>query len=386
MATLLVIVPDALSAIVKKGEFTERYYNPGNVFDEVHILMTNSDRVDSRDMQSTVGDAKLHIHNLPDWGYERTLGYHPWLLRFWAIRAVRLAKEIRPSLVRCHSAWLNGYLANRIKRRLGVPYVISMHINPDEDLRGRATNEFEKKYWSAMESVEKMSLRDAAIVLPVYRPIIPYLEKMGVKNYKVAYNVLNDKFLRRKEQYDLHSPMRLISVGRHFKEKNPENIIKAVARLPNAHLTLVGDGPYQSYLHDVVRECHLEGQVTFQPAMRNDELCKRLSEVDIFVVHTEYWELSKSVLEALLTGLPVVINRRLGEPVPELQGDYVLLVENSVNGYFNGLTRLIQDHEFRTRLGKRAYRHAQDNWAPCKTEAKYVEIYKSIMGRVPKLA
>ena len=66
MATLLVIVPDALSAIVKKGEFTERYYNPGNVFDEVHILMTNSDRVDSRDMQRTAGETKLHIHNLPD--------------------------------------------------------------------------------------------------------------------------------------------------------------------------------------------------------------------------------------------------------------------------------------------------------------------------------
>ena len=37
----------------------------------------------------------------------------------------------------------------------------------------------------------------------------------------------------------------------------------------------------------------------------------------MFVVHSDIWEVSKSVLEALLAGLPVIINRRKGEPVPE---------------------------------------------------------------------
>ena len=66
MATLLVIVPDRISAIVEKGEYQPRYYNPGNLFDEVHILMTNDDRVDPADVQRTVGDARLYLHNLPE--------------------------------------------------------------------------------------------------------------------------------------------------------------------------------------------------------------------------------------------------------------------------------------------------------------------------------
>jgi glycosyltransferase involved in cell wall biosynthesis len=256
-----------------------------------------------------------------------------------------------------------------------------MHINPDEDIRGRLTTDWEKKSWKALEAIEKESLLNSDMVMPVYKPIIPYLERIGVRNYEVAYNVLNAKSLRKKEEYRLGSPARLISVGRHFKEKNPENIIKAVAQLPNTHFTLVGDGPYQNHLNEVDREAGVRERVTFRPAVPNDELCRELPKFDIFVVHTEYWEIGKSVLEALLTGLPVVINRRLGEPVPELQGDHVLLVENSVRGYLEGLSRVLRDHEFREALGIRAYLHAQENWSPSKTEAKYVEIYEQMLSR-----
>jgi len=43
MGGLLVIIPDRVTDILIKGEFQPLYYNPGNLFDEVHILMTNDD-------------------------------------------------------------------------------------------------------------------------------------------------------------------------------------------------------------------------------------------------------------------------------------------------------------------------------------------------------
>ena len=63
---LLVMIPDRLSDLVNKGEITERYYNPGNLFGEVHLAMTNEDRPDLAAVQKMVGDARLHVHNLPD--------------------------------------------------------------------------------------------------------------------------------------------------------------------------------------------------------------------------------------------------------------------------------------------------------------------------------
>jgi hypothetical protein len=65
MTTLLVIVPDRISEILTKGEYPPRYYNPGELFDEVHILMTNDDTPDIFTLKRTVGRARLFIHNLP---------------------------------------------------------------------------------------------------------------------------------------------------------------------------------------------------------------------------------------------------------------------------------------------------------------------------------
>jgi glycosyltransferase involved in cell wall biosynthesis len=376
---LLIIIPDCVSDIVKKGEYTPRYYNPGDLFDEVHLLMTNDDRPDPAAVQKTVGRSILYLHNLPLPSFKRTFGWQPWCLKPWAKSAVALAKSINPSLIRCHGNHLNAYAANQIKQELGIPYVISLHINPDEDGRKRVRNIKEYLSYKAKGKIERVSLQKADLVLPVYQPIIPYLKRMGVKNFKVAYNVINPISLGKKENYGLHYPVRILSVGRQFREKNPENIIRAIIELPNVHLTLVGDGPYHDYLQRFVMQCKIQQRVTFHRAIPNDELCGQLPEYDIFAVHTEYWEISKSVLEPLLTGLPVVINRRIGQPVPELQGDFLLLVENTKEGYFQAFQRFIQDDTFREQLGRRAYAHSQKLWAPKITEQVFVDIYKSLI-------
>lgn len=382
MKKLMVIVPDRISDFVSKGEVIERYYNPGNLFDEVHVVMTNDDRPDPQAMRRMVGSAQLFLHNLPDSRrmFVPSLGWRPWLLRGWVRKAVDLARAVQPALIRCHGALLNAYAAACIKRELGIPYVVSMHINPDEDVRGRARSWMKRFVTHAQQDIERIALLNADLVMPVYRPIVPYLERMGVTRYEVCYNILNQTQLRRKDDYRLHRPVRVISVGRQFEDKNPDNLIRAVALLSNVQLTLVGDGPYHAHLRQVARECGIEDRILFYPALTNDELCHSLAGYDIFATHTEYWEISKSVLEPLLAGLPVLLNRRRGAPVPELTDDICVLAPNTVEGYHQALERLITDDQFREKLGRTAWAHAQEYWSPERTEAKFVGIYRRIAG------
>jgi glycosyltransferase involved in cell wall biosynthesis len=381
MKCLLVIVPDIVSDIIRKGEVTDRYYNPGEVFDEVHLLITNHDQPDLALLQKTVGRARLMVHNLPlsKKSFLQTLGWRPFLLRPLMRPAVDLARQIRPQLVRCHGAFANTFAAYCIKRELGIPYVVSLHINPDEDIRGRARKFLHRLYWQAQQTIERLGLCGADLVMPVYQPIVPYLKRLRVPRYEVRYNVLNPSHLRRKSDYGLHDPIRIVCVGRLFEEKNPDNLILALADLPGVHLTIVGDGPMRTYLEGVAASAGLAERVEFRPAVANDELCRSLADFDIFAVHTEYWELSKSVLEGLLTGLPMVINRRRGDPVPELTDDICVLVENSVAGYCEALRKLISDHGFRERLGRAACAHAQAYWDPAITEEKFAGIYRRLM-------
>jgi glycosyltransferase involved in cell wall biosynthesis len=382
---LMVIIPDILSDIINKGEVINRYYNPGNFFGEVHIVLTNNDKPDINVVQKMVGTAKLYIHNLTDDKivFFLSLGWESQLLKFWVRGALRLVRNIQPQIIRCHGASVNIFIAAYIKQKFNIPYVASMHTNPDEYVHGvchdRVGNFIRRFVANARKKIARIGLMNADLVMPVYSPIVPYLKNLGVVNYEICYNVINPEYIRVKDNYSLGNTVKIISVGRQFLEKNPDNLIRAVAQIKNIELTVVGDGPYHQHLINVVDECNIQDRVVFHKSIPNDQLCGILPSFDIFATHTECWEISKSVLEPLLTGLPVLLNKRKGLPVEELTNDICILVPNTVEGYRDALVKLINDQDYREDLGKLAYAHSQANWSPKITEEKFVKIYKKIV-------
>lgn len=388
MSRLLVLIPDRISDILAKGEYQPLYYNPGEVFDEVHILSTSTDSPDLAALQRTVGRAKLHLHFHPT-ALDLVRVWPDFLrrraLRRWARGGIEIARKIKPDLIRCHGADWATYLASRIRQTLGVPYVTSLHINPDvNSVRrhpGSDLSRAQRRHNQFYEYVEHEGLQHADLVMPVYKPILPYLARHGVTRVQVCYNVLNSDHLRRKTSYALNGPPRIICVGRLLDEKDPTPIIRAVASQPGVELLIVGDGPKRAELEALSTHLGVADRVRFAPAIGNDDLCRMLPEFDLFVVHTEYWELNKSVLEALLTGLPVIINRRRGDPVPELMdGDFVRMVDTTEADYRTAIAELLADDDARRALGERAYAHAQANWAPERTEAVYAGIYRRYLA------
>jgi glycosyltransferase involved in cell wall biosynthesis len=383
---LLVMVPDRLSDIATKGEVQPAYYNPGELFDEVHILMTNDDRPPIEPLKYMVGRAKLHIHNYSDdltlvEKHNRFLT--PFRLKRWARGGIDIARRIRPDMIRCHGVDWNTYLASRINATLGIPYVTSIHINLDENpvrrFKGGNLTPAQARQNAFYEYLETEALKRAHLVMPVYKPILPYLARKGIPQVEVCYNILDGSNLKQKADYRISGPARLLYVGRLFAEKDPSNIIRAVAEMPDVHYTIVGDGPLRPKLEGLVRQLAVGDRVTFRPAVFNAELCRMLPEYDLFVIHTEYFEISKSLLEALLAGLPVVMNARRGQPVPELQDGIVKLVANTVEDYGRAIRELLANEDGRTALGRGAYREAQEKYAPAVTERKVVGIYKSII-------
>ncbi|MDO8873695.1 MAG: glycosyltransferase family 4 protein [Methanoregula sp.] len=383
MVSLLVVISDSLSDLVKKGEITARYYNPGELFDDVHILMTNNDKPDREAVQKTVGRARLHLHNLPLPSVISTFGWQPFMLKKWIASGIELAREIQPSLIRAYGNSVNGFLAAQIKQQQKIPLVTSLHINPDVDIRNNLSwrsNWLIFLMYKRMVWFENATLKNSDIVLPVYESIRGYAIDHGAKQVKVCYNVLNSVFLCKKQTYSLHTPPRIISVGRQFDQKNPDNLIRAVALIPDVELTLIGYGPYHKYLEQVAIECKIQDRVIFYKGIPNDQLCKILPDYDIFAVHNEYWGISKALIEALLTGLPVIHNKRKGEPVHEFNENFICLVENTVDGYHDALQSMLTDHTFREQIGRNGYSHAQALWSPEITEAEYVKVYQNLLS------
>jgi len=379
----MVIIPDVLSNIINKGEVIDCYYNPGDYFTEVHIVLTNNDKPDVHSVQRMVGTAQLYIYNLLDEKvlFFLSLGWNTVLLKLWVQSALRLVQNIQPQIIRCHGASINVFIAASIKKNFNIPYVVSMHTNPIEDIRLINGSIIRKTISILHQKIEKIGLVNANLVMPVYKSIIPYLETIGVNNIELCYNVINPKHIKEKQHYSLKKTIKVLSVGRQFEGKNPDNLVRAVAQIKNIELTIVGDGSYHKQLVRLVNECNIKDRVVFHRSIPNDQLCDILPDFDIFATHTEYWEISKSILEPLLSGLPVVLNKRIGKPVPELNSEICILVENTVDGYYAALNKLINNAEYRENLGRSAYKHAQEIWSPEITEGKFVSIYKGLIKK-----
>ncbi len=377
---LLVIIPDRLSVLIAKGEITQRYYNPGNLFDEVHILMTNADRPNINALEKSVGRATLVLHNLPAGKnlFLKTLGWQYVLLRKWIFKGVELAREIQPDLVRVHNNFLEGYLALNIKKRLRIPYVVSLHGVWDKDCLGTAG---QKLFGLFRKKLEKTSLRSADCVVAVYKPILRYAHRYGATDVRLIYNVVSIADKHQKSDYKRSEPPRLITINRQVKEKNPENIIRAVSRL-NCRYTIVGNGGYHEYLKRVAEDCGCADRVSFIQAMPNEELCSLLKTFDVMVSHCDYWGISKTIIEGALAGLPIVVNQHPIEPIPDYEGDWLSLCSNTEEGYYKAISRLVDDAEARRNLGRRALLHAKNFFDPAVQESKIVDIYQSLTTQV----
>ncbi|HCU07002.1 MAG TPA: group 1 glycosyl transferase [Holosporales bacterium] len=380
---LLIISSDFISAWVEKGEVVPRYYNPGNLFDEVHIMMTNDDRPDPTLVQSMVGDAKLFLYNYPEPPrfFKKTLGWRPWLIKKWSNGAVELARKIHPDIVRCYGLHLNAFLGAQIKKKLGIPFLVSLHINPDENFR-KVTSSLKKRFiFCCLKSIEAVGLKWADLVLPVYQPIVPYLEKRKVRNFEVCYNVVNGSKLKKKDDYDQQSGLfKLLCVGNLHEQKNPENIVKAFKGLKNVCLDIVGNGPLRNGLMELVAKEGFLERIAFVASMPNEKLCEILPTYDAVVLHTEHYEFSKVMIESALCGVPLIVNSlRSGLSVSELDG-ICLFVESSPEGYTEGITRLMGDAGLRKRLGNAAYKKVSTLCGPLRAEAKFEKIYRSFLA------
>jgi glycosyltransferase involved in cell wall biosynthesis len=310
--------------------------------------------------------------------FMRSAGWRPQLMNGWAEGAVRLAREISPGLVRSYGAAVNAFAGYRVARALGLPHVVSLHMNPAE-MRGMTGSRMEWLHRNASRAMEEEVLRTATLVLPVYQGLVPYLESIGCHNYQVSYNALNGARLVPKTDYAAHDLLKILCVGRQVTGKNPEMILRAVAVAPHAHLTLVGDGALHDRLREIARELGAESKTTFISSMPNDQLCAVLRDFDVFMAQCDSDGIPKAVMEPMLVGLPVVVNRRTPTPVAELPGDVCMLVDDTAEGYAEAIRLLGSDEARRTRLGKAASSYANARWSPTAAEERLASVNKKFL-------
>ncbi len=337
---LCIFLTDPMIRLYNKGEIKERYYNPGNLFNQVDMISFSDRDIEADKIRIIVGDAKLKIHSVGK----------PNIFNLFLIlrRIKRLLNIIHPDLLRAYDISLRGALTCYFSKKMNVPSVISIHNN------FRQQRNFDKRLILQLRRpLERYSLMNCDLLICVSETLKRYAQKYAPKRIRVIYNRVDlSRFssLSKKSQQD-HEPLRLLTVARLVDQKNQECLLKAIKDL-NVKLTLIGSGPKYTRLRRMAEDLGITQKIDFIPSVPHNQIQRHYHQADLFVLATHYEGFCIPIIEAMAAGLPIVASNL--EVISELTDGCALLCENTPKDFAEAIRDLIDQPQLRSQLGKRA--------------------------------
>jgi glycosyltransferase involved in cell wall biosynthesis len=275
-----------------------------------------------------------------------------------------------------------GLAAARIGAKLRVPVVISSH-GTDIMLLGRSgilspLSRYVYKR-TAKATVVSSYLREKLLVhVDVIAPadvvVIPM--PVGMENFPKT------------PPPDNKTPI-LLSVARYMRQKRLDDIIAAAERIAGESIDftmrMVGEGPLESELKESVRAKGLDGRIEFMPLMDQQRLGELYRQADAVVLASEGEGFGLVLVEAGLTGRPVIAAR---------SGGITDIVEDGYNGLMfdvgdvTALTECVKtlfaDRSLRARLGENGYTRAMERFSTPVLVDRMHDLFASLIESGPR--
>jgi len=368
---LCVFPNDPLQAYFDKGEIKERYYNPENLFDEIHFITLTENDIDVDKIQTIGGTAKIFIHAVGKINIKNRKKHLKKILK--------LCKKINPDVIRAFNPLIEGWLAANCAREIKKPFLISLHTQYDYN-RKLAKNNL-KKYLALKYTekfIEPFVLNSADKIVVVYKIIQSYVTKHSSKNSEVLHNKVDcNRFFGGKIIEELPQPM-ILSVGNLISVKNHKILIKSMKKI-NAYLLIVGNGELYSELNELIVECGVQDKVTIKKSVPNNQIQNYYKSAKVFALayNTEVETLPMPVMEAMATGLPIVIpfpKEGFSEGLEKI----AIFTKNNEKSFIENINKLLDDDDLQRTYSKQSLNKSVD-FDLQKIETREAEIYQELI-------
>lgn len=205
--------------------------------------------------------------------------------------------------------------------------------------------------------------------------------KFTDKNLRTIYNGIDtNNFVKSTVNPDIKKKSyALICVGRLIPLKQIDKIIEsALAVLKNfdVTLTILGEGPEKERLLNLIPKEHKD-KIIFLGL--KDDVNQWLEISDIFIQYSTTEGLSRSILEALASGLPCIVSNVGGNA--ELVKDQIngfLVPANDTAPLVNAIEKLIENPEIRIKMGNASAELSRNQFDREQNNRKYLQLYSDI--------
>lgn len=287
----------------------------------------------------------------------------------------RLAKT--HDVVHAHShLYFSSNIAALLRHLSGTPLLVTNH-----GLYSQTAPEIVQDVF--MRTVAKFTFNSADRILCYTETDHDRLRDRGVTaSISVIHNGIDCEMFTPEAGGDRE--LRVLFVGRLKETKGVHRLAKAFTGLatdiPDATLTLVGDGPLEDHLKELVQRYGIDDRVSFEGRLSNEFLPEIYAESAIFALPSDAEGLPRTVLESLACETPVVTSD-LPQLEPLVNGVGETVPGGAVDGLEAALRKLLTDQQRRRKLGERGRRRVVENYSWTETVKETTEEYHNLIDR-----
>ena len=369
-----------MSAPIRVAFFTDAYLEPNGVaslsrefsaYAERHSLPFLCVHSGNQTMVSRSGSATEFSlkRGFASFRLDEDLYCDPLLTRY----TKQVSEEIlafQPDLIHITGPGDIGILGAHIAHRNKIPLIGSWHTNLHEYAARRVAKGLAFLpagiTRSLSEKAEKLSLTALARFyhIPCYNmaPNSELVELLERRTGKPCSLMLHGVDLQRfcpERRKSSGNPFTIGYVGRLTPEKNVRFFVQLQAALETSGMTkyrlvMVGEGSERKWLESNLNRAELPG------VLRGDALANAFADMDAFVFPSETDTFGLVILEAMASGVPVVVAKGGGPQFQVQEGENGFIREGAA-GFASVLMRLQADPALRSRMGQAARQHAREN-------------------------
>ena len=284
-----------------------------------------------------------------------------------------------------HWTFLNA-LVYLIARFLKKPYVVC----PAGALPIFGRSRGKKKYYNWI--IGNKIIRDASGYIAIGANEIDQFLSYGVEAHRVTLipNGINaedfqaDEIADFRRKYGLGDNPFIMFMGRLNVIKGPDLLLNAFSKVNEAfndyHLVFAGpDGGMLRDLKEKSGEMEIANRVHFTGYLGGEEKSSAYRAASLLVIPSRQEAMSIVVLEAGITGTPVLLTNQCGfDEVERIGGGKVVYA--TVEGLQNGLLEILKDPDKLKSIGTNLKKHVIANYTWEKIINKYIDLYRQVLG------
>jgi glycosyltransferase involved in cell wall biosynthesis len=156
---------------------------------------------------------------------------------------------------------------------------------------------------------------------------------------------------------------------------------RILARHPDTHVVIVGNGPEQADLESRAAELGLDRETRFQMLPFRDSSWPDLAGLDVFVLPSQWEGLPIAALEALACGVPQVATAINGTPEAVVDGETGFLVHVDAEEIAVAVTKLLDYPDLRERMARASRKRYAENFTLERVVEETAAVYDAVANR-----